>query len=438
MRKLTFLFVALIFSLGAVMAQDAGKLVKTGSKAFAKFKADNSNMTAYDEAMNAADQAIAADASLETAYLLKGNLHAEMVNVEANKVQELRAANALAAAGNPAGAPPLDFSGISYPAEDAQAAIAAYQKAFETAAKDAGKKKAIAGMQTVAGSLSSIGNAMLSADRYEEAYAPLAVMVDIDKYYLANGQEALFQDDAARNQQKYIMAVVSRQMGNTGESLTLHKELYDAAYPEAAVYAGYSALLIGEGQEEEGLAVMSKGRELFPDDSEILFAEINYYIQKEDFTTLEGKLQDAIAKEPDNVGLYNALGNVYMNLSQDEQDAMRSTEYMDKSVKYFSEATKLDENNVDAIYSIGSLYFNKAVAKAQEMNSLGTSKAEQKRYDELNEEINVLFDQALPYFTKAEKIDPDDRNTLIALKEIYARKNDFEKSNMYKARLGEG
>ena len=49
--------------------------------------------------------------------------------------------------------------------------------------------------------------------------------------------------------------------------------------------------------------------------------------------------------------------------------------------------------------------------------------------------MGAIFDQALPYLEKAEKIDPSDKNTIIALKEIYARKGNFEKSNLYKARL---
>jgi hypothetical protein len=45
-----------------------------------------------------------------------------------------------------------------------------------------------------------------------------------------------------------------------------------------------------------------------------------------------------------------------------------------------------------------------------------------------------LFDQALPYFQKAESLDPNDTNTLIALNEIYARKED-ELSLEFKKRL---
>ena len=38
-------------------------------------------------------------------------------------------------------------------------------------------------------------------------------------------------------------------------------------------------------------------------------------------------------------------------------------------------------------------------------------------------------------FIKSEQVDPKDKNTLIALKEIYARKNELEKSKEYKTKI---
>ena len=53
----------------------------------------------------------------------------------------------------------------------------------------------------------------------------------------------------------------------------------------------------------------------------------------------------------------------------------------------------------------------------------------------IKNEINTLFDQALPYFQKAESLDANDMNTLIALNEIYARKEDETLSPEFKKRL---
>ncbi len=49
--------------------------------------------------------------------------------------------------------------------------------------------------------------------------------------------------------------------------------------------------------------------------------------------------------------------------------------------------------------------------------------------------MDGYFDKALPYFLKAEENNPKDYNTLIALKEIYAKKNDLETSQAYKSKI---
>ena len=73
----------------------------------------------------------------------------------------------------------------------------------------------------------------------------------------------------------------------------------------------------------------------------------------------------------------------------------------------------------------------------QELNKLADDYSQEgiKKYEALKEKIFSEFDEALPYFQECEKLDPNDINTLIALKEIYARKDNLEMSNVFKERL---
>jgi hypothetical protein len=63
------------------------------------------------------------------------------------------------------------------------------------------------------------------------------------------------------------------------------------------------------------------------------------------------------------------------------------------------------------------------------------SKAGTAKYEAKKAEMNELFNLALPWFQKAETLQSNDVNTMIALKEIFARMNNFEKSNEYKAKI---
>jgi len=434
MRKLSFLVLALTFLSGMALAQDPAKLIKAGTKALAQYKADPTNMDALMTARKSATEATTAGADIAGGWLLLGNSYAAEVNTLAADISKQNTEHAAQVVLEPA-TPKPDFTSVMVPIEPTKKAIDAYKTSYEKAVKSKSKKKAADGLRQLASDMSVIGNAMLGSDRYSDAYYPLNSMMTINDIFVANDEDPVFDKPENLEQQKYITAIVARSAGDTETSMKLHKELYDSGTKESAIYAGYASLLMEAGDTEAGLTVLNKGREMFPDNKDILFAEINYYIGKGDYATLETKLQAAIAQEPDNVGLYNALGNVYMNLSQEATDPAKASSYEEKSVGYYQEVIKRDEANLDATYSIGSMYYNSAVKKAGIMNKLGSSKAEQKTYDALNAEIKVLFEKALPYFEKAIAIDPNDRNTLIALKEISARQNDYAKSKEYGARL---
>ena len=69
------------------------------------------------------------------------------------------------------------------------------------------------------------------------------------------------------------------------------------------------------------------------------------------------------------------------------------------------------------------------------MNSRISPKKGQEKYDAMQKEVQQQFDDALPYFKRAERMNPSDLNTLIALKEIFARKQDYDTSNEFKDRF---
>ncbi|MFK8055548.1 MAG: tetratricopeptide repeat protein [Saprospiraceae bacterium] len=434
MRKFSFLVLALTFLSGVALAQDPAKLIKTGKKALAEYTADPTNLDALMTARKSAEEATMAGGDIAGTWMLLGSTQAAEIRQVASSITTKNAEYAGQKLLDPTAAEP-DFASVTVPQEASDKAIEAYTKGYNKAVKAKSKKKAVDGLRQVASDMGVIGNVMLGSNRYSDAFYPLNCALKINDIFVANGETPVFEKKEDLDQQKYITAIVARSAGDMETSMKYHKELYDAGSKEPAIYAGYSSLLMKAGDEEGGLAALNKGRELFPDNKDILFAEINYYIGKGDYATLETKLQSAIAQEPDNVGLYNALGNVYMNLSQEATEPAKALSYEEKSIGYYKEVLSRDDKNLDATYSIGSMYYNTAVKKAGVMNGLGTSKAEQSQYDALNAEIKVLFDKALPYFEQAIALDGSDRNTLIALKEIYARKNDYAKSKEYGARL---
>lgn len=317
-------------------------------------------------------------------------------------------------------------------------AAESFIKASELASKKYETKDAIKGMQEAAGKLNNIGNSQIKHSDYAGAFKTLEMVMKLNEVVKKNGSEPIIADTDMQNH-KYVVAYCASAAGNKEAAGKLFKELYDADSEEASVYAQYFDYLYQSGNKDEAWKVLEKGQSKFPTSTEILFAGINAKILEKDYDALKKMLAKAIEEEPDNASIYSALGNVYMSLFNDEYAKDNNSEvakgYFDESLKYFNEAISKDPKQFDATYSIGSLYFNKAVELIKVANALPMDKESQKKYKAYVEESNELMKTALPYFQKTESMQANDINTLIALSEIYARMNDLEKSKEFKTRL---
>ena len=425
MKKLILGLLAMLV-LTAAYTQDGKKALKEANKAFGAYNLDptgnKGKLSEAVEQINLAlqDPEIAKD---PTAWSAKG----EIFNEIANQVVAVRQL----------GMGSLDdLPKVEHPAQEA---AKAYMKAYELADKKWQTKEALKGFQQAQGNLSNMGIFMYEDQDYESAFQNFKMTVELDEKLKKEGEESTLKEEADYNNQLYITGLAALNAGDPGAAAEYFNKLYEMKYDKPAIY---EALYKIKAEEDVDAAYkyLEEGRKLFPDDVSLLFAEINHFLKINKLDVLIGKLEQAIEKEPENVSLYSTLGNVYDNLHQGEAkagNAEKAQEYFDKALGYYMQATKIDPNYSDALYSIGALYYNRAAAKTLELNKYADdySKEGLKKYEQLKEEIFKEFDQALPYFQKAEALNPNDMNTLIALKEIYARKDDLEKSNEFKERL---
>lgn len=423
MKNLIRLFsLALFLQMGVMaVAQDTNPkkmMRKANSSLSSYFMNPINNEGNLDEARDLMDQVVANDefANDSKAHNLRGDVY----NALSGKVTS-------AIAMGQSSVPDENIALIAYES---------YTRAYENADKQYLKKDALKGLTENASYLSAMGNAYVGNLDYGRAYHSYEAVLDIEEILQENNEKSVFPDKENLLNQKYIIAVCATQIGKEEEAKAYLHDLYSNDYNEPQVYSLLFSLLNAEGNSEEAAKVMTKGKELFPGNTNILFAEINYLIQNEEYTLLEEKLQEAIAKDPNNPSVRSALGNVYMNLNQESEEAGNAEEaedYFHKAIDYFNQAIDIDPHYFDAIYSIGMMYFNKAAAFTQEMQTLDLR--EQKRYDELDGLVKDYFGKALPYFKLAESLNPNDRNTLLGLREILARMNQLEDSEGIKARL---
>lgn len=428
MKKLFLLLFAVVFAAGVTFAQDAKKEFANAKKAFSAYSLDpTNNKSKLQEAKTAIDAAMtgAENQALAEAWIKKGEIYNEiatqMVTIKQigiGKVEDL---------------PKVDGDPASIAAE-------AFMKGYELGQKKFEKKEALRGLQSAQGNLNNLGFTAYESQKFDVAYTDFKQVMAIHELLKQNGEESVLKTEDDINNQLYIAGLSALNSNKAAEAKPYFQKLYDIKYDKPAIYEALYEITAKEKSPEEAYAYIEAGRAKDPNDVSLLFADINHHLRINKLDVLIGKLETAIAREPDNLSLYTTLGSVYDNLYQKETEAgnaAKANEYFAKSAEYFEKALAKDPNNFDAIYSVGALYYNKAATMTKDLNKLSEdySKEGIKKYDAKRKEVFEQFDKALPYFQRAEKLNPNDVNTLIALKEIFAKKDDLPTSNEFKKRL---
>ncbi len=424
MKKVLFALAGFLLVTFAAQAQEDGaKLAKQAGKALAAYNQDpTGNKAKLAEAIQKIEEAMQTPEAqaLASAWLTKGDVYNRRLDSDLTA----RVLN-----------PAAPFTGDN----DALLAFEAYRKAYENpTAKKYEKSDALKGIQTVQASLINIGGEKYTVKEYEKAYLSYEASLQAHKVLAETKQQSVFDDPAIYNDQMYFTAIIAAMASRCKDAIPYLETL--AKLDSAKAFEPLYNCKVEAGDEAGAEMILTEGRKKFPEDSGLLFAEINSYLKKGKLNELTDRLKQAIKQEPGNIGLYVTLGNVYDNLYQTmtkEKNEEKATEYFNEAKNYYEQATAKDPSNVDAVYSIGALYYNKAALRTQEMNALPEdfSSAGLKKLKVLRDEVMSLFDQSLPYFQKAEVVNPNDINTLIALNEIYARKEEEVLSAEFKKRL---
>ena len=315
----------------------------------------------------------------------------------------------------------------------------AYMEAFEKSEKKGVKKAALKSLAGLQGNISNEGIYAIQDKNYEASYDAFQSSIMTHDFLTKNGGETIM-DDAKINDEKYYAGLSAILLEKFDAAKPLFMDLYEAKYDDSGVYDGLYKIYTGLDDNEMAGKFLAEGREKFPDEANLLFTEINYYLSEGRLDELTSKLDEAIAKEPDNVSLYATLGQVYeqlYNKAKEEGDADKATTYFDKAQAQYEAGLTKDADATRLIYSLGALIYNRGASMTQELIKLGDdySKEGQKKYDAMKSKVDAEFAKALPYFQKAEMSDPNDLNTLIALKEMYARDSEFDTSAEFKARI---
>src|SRR5690625_4224495 len=177
-----------------------------------------------------------------------------------------------------------------------------------------------------------------------------------------------------------------------------------------------------KGDEEKAIKTIHEAREMQPDDMELLKAEAMIYEESGDSEEYLKILDELIKKDPDNAATYYIiLGDNALNAKEEE-----------KARGYYEKAIEENPDSPAAYNGVANSYLNQQEAIVKEMNSLGMSKADTKKYNKLSEERNDLLRDALPYLEKAQENAPESLELIQALYQINTQLNNTEEAAKYK------
>lgn len=210
-----------------------------------------------------------------------------------------------------------------------------------------------------------------------------------------NGQEETFGSEADRRN--------AIKMGT-------HEKPKDEKIPSkrGEIYKNYASILVEKGRTDEAKKAIAEARKLNPDDSNLILAEANLYYESKDMETYKRLINEALTKKPNDVDLLFNLGV-----------ASTSTGDTEGAKKYYEKVISIDPKYFNAYINLGAMSIAGDDKIVKEMQSLGTTPNENKRYDELKKKRQDMFKKALPYYEKANEINPNDDSIKSMLLNIY-------------------
>ena len=334
-------------------------------------------------------------------------------------------------------------------------------KAFQdlvAAEKATGKSKYTSQATT---SISDIKNKLVNsavekgtAKNYKEAAALLKQVYDLDTtdleklYYAAsyavNGsdydtalsyyKELKDKNYSGEGTSYYAKSLISDQeemFGTKAErdkmvAIKSHKDPRDEKIPskKGEIYKNIALIYVQQGKNDEAKKSLSEARAANPDDTSLAMAEADLYLKLEDFATYKKLVTEVLEKNPNDADLLYNLGVISSKTNGADAEA------------YYKKAIAIKPDYTNAYLNLAILKLDGEKAIIDEMNKLGTSEKDNKRYEVLKAKREGIFKEALPYLEKAFELNPKNEDVSATLLNVYGALEMTAEKKALKAKLG--
>ncbi|RYG37709.1 MAG: tetratricopeptide repeat protein [Chitinophagaceae bacterium] len=174
------------------------------------------------------------------------------------------------------------------------------------------------------------------------------------------------------------------------------------------IYKNIALILVQQGKEKEAFAAVEEARRENPDDIGIMVSQADLFMKMKDDENYKKVVNEILAKEPNNASLIYNLGVVAMDANKDAE-----------AEEHFKKAISIKPDYADAYINLTALRLKPDKAIVEKMNKLGTSAADNKKYDEYKAQREKMFRALLPDLEKAHQLLPENEVIAENLMSVY-------------------
>ncbi len=186
-----------------------------------------------------------------------------------------------------------------------------------------------------------------------------------------------------------------------------------SASKKGEIAKNIALIYINQGKDEEAMKALEDAKKENPNDTALMQAEADVFYKLGNIAKYRELMEKIVANNPENPDLLYNLGVSASRLGDDEN-----------AMKYYKKTLELKPEYAAAQINIAALILGKEKAIVDEMNGLGTSNADYKRYDELKGQRMDIYRDAVPYLEGALDNKPDNVEALRTLMNIYYQLDD--------------
>ena len=180
-------------------------------------------------------------------------------------------------------------------------------------------------------------------------------------------------------------------------------------------------IYIQQGEKEKALEAISDAKADNPNDPALLQAEADIYYEMGDTKKYDEIMKKIVKLKPNDPNLYYNLG-----VASEKNDKIEDAK------EYYKKAIELNPEFVNAYINLSTAILAEEKEIVKEMNDLGMSDADQKKYEELKDKKKKYYKEAQPYLEKAIELEPNNVGAIQTLMNIYYQLGESKKAEKFR------